>query len=179
MGHRSPSELSYAQRCNRPLGLPHSRPRGAKAQGLRYERALARALSWAKHGQWFEYRDRLGLWHCQVDLLALLPSGEALVIEAKYTWTLAGHAQIDQLYAPVVGLALGRPVVGLVVCRTLLPETARMASVTGDLAEGIKLALAGRRVAVQWLGRSALGPLLGQLPGRATTSPVGAAALGL
>lgn len=179
MSHRSPIGLICASACNRPIGLPHGRPRGAKAQGLRYERALARALPWAKHGQWFEYRDRLGLWHCQVDLLAELPSGEALVIEAKYTWTMAGHAQIDQLYRPVVGMALRKPVIGLVVCRTLLPETARMAKVTGDLGEGIELARQGHRVVTQWLGRSALGPLSGHSPARGLSSPVGAAALGL
>jgi hypothetical protein len=135
---------------SRPACIPASRPRGAKAAGLRYERALARALPAAKHGQWFEFEDEHGRGYCQVDLMIQLLSG-VLILEAKYTWCPEGHCQIEQLYMPVVAEAWGMPVAGLVVCKKLIPYMPGVA-VAGDLDMALRHIAVGRRCALHWLG---------------------------
>lgn len=113
--------LKYAVTCGTPGHVGVSRPRGAKAHGLRYERGLAKAVPVARHGQWFQFIDSNGLGTCQTDLL--LEFAELMVVlEAKYTWTLAGHWQDERLYRPVVARAFGKPAFGLVVCKTLRAE---------------------------------------------------------
>lgn len=144
--------LKWARTCQRPGGLPQARPRGAKAAGLRYERSLASALPCpAKHGQWFEFEDSAGRGICQPDLLVNW-QGHLLVLEAKYSWCPEGHQQIDGLYLPVVGLALRRPVSGLVVVRRMLGQMPSWARRASSLDEAASLALAGHRVVWHWLG---------------------------
>lgn len=126
------------------------RPRGAKAAGLRYERLLAKALPAAKHGQWFEFEDQNGKGLCQVDLMIQLLSG-VLILEAKYTWTAEGHAQIEQLYMPVVAAAWGVPTAGLVVCKKLVPGMQGVA-VAGDLDTALRHLAVGQRTVLHWLG---------------------------
>ena len=137
----------------RPNGIPASRPRGAKAQGLRYERALAANLPSATHGQWFEFCDVNGHGFCQVDLL--LPRGEVLVVlEVKYTWTWEAYRQLEELYLPVVEMALGGAVIGLQVCKRLVPE-ARSVTICASLEEAIQEAGErgeARRSVWHWLG---------------------------
>jgi hypothetical protein len=151
---RAITELVWSRALEgRPTCIPHARPRGAKAQGLRYERALARALPAAKHGQWFEYQDKNGHGYCQVDLMLQLLSG-ILILEAKYTWCPEGHAQIENLYIPVVSAAWGLPVAGLVVCKRLVPGMTGIA-VSGDLETALKYVGSGRRTVLHWLGQAA------------------------
>ena len=138
-----------------PQCIPASRARGAKAQGVRYERALARALPAAKHGQWFEFEDSNGRGFCQVDLMLQLANG-VLVLEAKYTWTPEGHCQVEQLYGPVVGKAWGLPVRGLVVCKRLVPGMPGSVVVTGDLEGALVQLASGARVVLHWLGGTTL-----------------------
>lgn len=153
--------LLEAEACEWPPGIPHSKPRGAKAKGVSYEKALGRALPMARRGQWWAFRDARGAGVCQTDIL-LERDAWALVLEAKYTWTIEGHEQLERLYLPVVEKALGKRVVGLVVCKKLIPE-ARCVNITGDFEKAVKLAATGRSVALQWLGvgklwAEALGP---------------------
>lgn len=124
MAYRQIQGLKWASPCERPQGIPKSRPRGAKAAGLRYEKALAKALPAAKHGQWFEFEDRNGRGWCQTDLL-LIRDHEVVILEAKYTWTQEGHFQVNGLYRPVVEIAFGKPAVGVVVCKVLTQQTPR------------------------------------------------------
>lgn len=156
MSFRTVQGLNWARVCDRPGNLPVSRPRGAKAAGVRYERELARALPAAKHGQWWEFQDRAGVGHCQTDLILEQPWG-VLVLEAKYTWTEVGHGQIERLYKPVLSKALGVPVFGLVVCKVLTPGVPK-ASLCRDLAEAADSAWRGRQTVLHWIGGS-LGPL--------------------
>jgi hypothetical protein len=148
--------LKWARPCERPRGLPFSRARGAKRAGLAYEKKLAEGLFQAKHGQWFEYEDVEGRGFCQTDVLLQRPWG-ILILEAKYTWTPVGHAQLEQLYLPVVAQAWGLPTRGLVVCKIVLPETPR-GEIYSDLDSATAAACLGRRPVLHWLGAN-LGPL--------------------
>lgn len=153
--------LRWARASESGPRLPAARPRGAKAAGLRYERALARALPGWKHGQWWEFEDRRGHGWGQTDLFAAV--GPAVVLmEAKYTYTREAWEQLEGLYGPVVEEALGRRVVGIEVCRALTPLV-EDCEVTGELGEAIRLALRGRRVVLHWLGMGLVpfGPPLG------------------
>lgn len=94
--------LQWAERCERPSSIPVGRPRGAKAVGIRYEKALGKALgpSW-EHGQWFSFRDINGQGYCQTDFLLILPN-LAIILECKYSWVKTAYEQIEFLYTPVV-----------------------------------------------------------------------------
>lgn len=137
--------LLSARACERPSSIPVGRPRGAKALGVRYERALARSLPGATHGQWWEFFDANGRGFCQTDFF--LPVGEVIVVlESKYTWTPLGHSQLERLYLPVLRLALRREVLGIVVCKKLVPEVMSQAMVCGTLAEACEASRGTRAV---------------------------------
>lgn len=140
-----------------PWGGRASRPRGAKALGVRYEKALAAALPDAKRGQWWEFVDSNGPGWCQTDLMV---EGErsVLVLEAKYSWVMQGHTQLELLYRPVVELALGKPLLGVVVCKSLRAGMPPDVRVVGDLPSAVELARQRRRVVLHWLGSGPLFP---------------------
>ena len=120
--HRVVKGLLEAHPCLKPRGIPQNRPRGAKAMGLRFERAVAKALPDAAHGQWFDFQDSNGPGYCQPDLFFVFPDC-VVVLECKYTWVPAAQGQIFDLYAPVLGKVFGRPVGGIVVCKNLTGAT--------------------------------------------------------
>ena len=146
--------LRWARRLEeRPAGLPIGRPRGKKRAGVQYERQLAGALPNARHGLWWEFEDRYGKGICQTDLVMLV--GQAtVVLEAKLTWTEDAWDQLEGLYLPVVRMAMAGRVVGVQVCKNLLPQ-AKWVSV--GLEEAVLNALADRRATLHWMG---LAPLL-------------------
>ena len=132
---------------------PVSRPRGAKAFGTRYERALGRGLPYAVRGQWWRFEDGNGYGACQTDFLFSV--GRIIVVlEAKYRWTFEGHQQLEALYQPVVRAALERDVVGIVVCKILASGMKGLA-LTGSMRDAVGLALRGSRVVLHWIGQSA------------------------
>ncbi len=162
--HRVISGLKWAKELpGRPQGMPIGRPRGAKRQGVKYERDFASSLGPAAwHGKWFEFVDANGHGHCQPDFL--LRVGDSIVIlEAKYTYVKEARTQVGQLYKPVVEAAYGMRAVGVTVCKNLVPGMVNC-RVTGDLAEAIRWALTGRggEVVFQWLA----GPALAASPPR-------------
>ena len=170
--HRRIEGLKWAKACERPLGMPVGRPRGAKRLGVKYEKDFAQACPQAKHGVWFEFLDANGPGHCQVDFL--MRAGETLVVlETKYTWTQVGHSQILQLYKPVLEAAYGLRVAGVVVCKNLTPG-APLAEPT--LPSAIRRAIVNPRsvTVFQWLA----GPLWGD-SGRSRASAPAALALAL
>lgn len=169
MSVRIISGLQYAHTCPTPQHASGvHRPKGAKAHGLRYEKAVAKALPFARHGQWFQFLDVNGLGTCQTDLLLEFPE-LVVVLEAKYTWTLTGHVQVERLYKPVVEKALGKPVVGMVICRTLLDERAMgQVLVVSRLMEAIAWCQKKRTV-LHWLGEA---PFLKIDPGTRIGPPI-------
>jgi len=139
--HHVPVGLLWVESApSGPPRLVQSKPRGAKAAGLRYERSVAKAIPGAVHGPWFRYADQTGSHWCQPDFYKLLPEA-VLVLEAKLTWTPNGHQQIFQLYSPVLGKFFNRPVHGIVVCKNLTPET-NLDWVCSDLTGAITRSLA-------------------------------------
>lgn len=155
--HRVVEGLKWAERrLEGPWGTRGSRPRGAKALGVTYEKALAKALPDALRGVWWEFEDANGGGWCQTDLL-LEGRETTLVLEAKLSWVMQGHSQLELLYKPVLELALGKPVLGVVVCKTLRSGMPASVSITSDLPSALALARSARRPVLHWIGN---GPLL-------------------
>ena len=165
--HRVISGLKWARPlAERPGSSPKSRPRGAKRQGVKYERDFAKALPEAEHGTWFEFYDANGHGHCQPDLFMRV-GDNIVVFECKYTWTEVGHWQVMQLYKPVLEAAYGLKVVPVVVCKNLTPKAPKA---TASLEDAIRQAIvSGGRVAtvLHWLAGP---PWTGQLSGHASDS---------
>lgn len=135
----------------RPKCIPHGRAWGAKAAGLRYQRAFGKAIGRsALDGPWFQFRDLNGNGFCQPDFVINLPS-VAVILECKYTWTPEAFAQIELLYLPVVAEALKKPTFGFQVCKRLTPSAHSACRVVGMLGNGLVLANSGHRVALHWL----------------------------
>lgn len=142
MSHRNISGLTYAARAVCPFP-DHSRARGAKALGLRYERAIGWELpDDAEHNPWFSFHDANGRGHCSPDYM-FLAQGTMVLIECKYTWVPEAHTQLSQLYAPVVERALGYPTIGIVVCRNLIPAMPKHLQVCSSLAQALAIAKGG------------------------------------
>jgi hypothetical protein len=122
----------------RPECIPHGRPRGAKAAGVRYEEALAASPSFAtaSHGVWLEFGDARGHGFAQVDFL-FTADDLIVVAEAKLTWTPAAYPQLRKLYFPLLARFTSRSVGGLIVCQNLTHETPK-ADVVGDLGEAFR-----------------------------------------
>lgn len=140
--------------AEKPDCIPIGRPRGAKALGVRYERQLAKHLGpKALHGPWFECQTPSGHRYCQPDFVVDL-GGEAglLVLEAKLTWVAEGHVKLRDLYVPVVEQAIGRPAIGLVVCKNVVPDTVLSAHVCGTLGQALAVAREGMWAVWQWRG---------------------------
>lgn len=147
--------LKWAERLRaKPLGIPVGRPRGVKAFGLRYERAIEKELGEAQRGVWFAFEDRNGPGWCQMDFL-LAWGGRSLILEAKNTWVEEGHWELERLYLPIAeGAGLPRPL-GVVICKNLVLGM-RGVRVSDNIAEAMKGAESARSV-LHWIGK---GPLL-------------------
>lgn len=154
--------LRWASPCAKPDFASRSRPRGTKAQGLAYERALGRALSGrAVSGLWFAFADRHGAGWCSPDLVLQTPWG-VLILEAKLTDCADGYQQIRHLYRPVVEKATGQYTFGLVVVKRLDREC--YAPVCDNLEDAIRYNLrTGCMATLHWLGRSSA-PLVVPFP---------------
>lgn len=150
MAKRVISGLRWAKAlAGRPACIPHGRARGVKAYGIRYEKAIGKQFSAESRGRWFEYEDREGRGYCQVDFL-LGQLGRLVVVEAKYTWTLDGHRELETLYLPVVEEAFGLPARGVVVARNLTADTLDYAEVFHRVEDA---ASAGAKRSVwHWMG---------------------------
>lgn len=157
MAHRRIKGLRYVRALDdKPVSIPTSRPRGVKALGPRYEKAIESVLPNAKRGQWFEFVDSNGQGYCQVDFV-LQRDGFVVLLEAKHTWTLEGHLQLEQLYKPVVEMLTGMPTLGVVVCKRLVPEVSELQSagklsVHGNLWKAVEASLDEQRTVWHFIG---------------------------
>lgn len=168
MTARRVEKLTQAERLNGwPEMIPRIAARGVKALGRRYEAAVGRQLGpQAVRGIWWSYRDANGPGLCQTDFLI---NGEywAVILECKHTWTADGMHQLQDLYLPVVGMALDKKVMGVQVCKHLTPN--HVGSVYNTLEEAVREARTGDRlehnrfnnptrlVTLHWRG---IGPML-------------------
>lgn len=145
--------LLWAQKAENPWPKARS-PGGLKAQGIRYEAAVAARLPEARRGLWWRFCDANGTGYCQTDLL-LLRDDSLFVLECKLTDTPEARKQLEHLYRPVVECALRRPVFGITVARHVTPTSSL---VVDDLDTACRLALRGHLPTLLWLGRSPLVP---------------------
>jgi hypothetical protein len=141
---------------SRPDCIPASRPRGAKAAGLRFERELAKALPSCLHGTWFEFEDKLGHGYCQADVIYTLGYNFAAVIEVKYTLVPGAHSKLLNLYVPIVSRALNIDCVGVVAVKNLDPRY-RRGRIYTDLPSAAQASVANSYPALlQWSGQPLL-----------------------
>jgi len=153
MSHRAIEGLRWARfAAQGPFEAPR-RVRGAKAQGLRYEKALAHALRGAEWGRWIEFEDRNGHGWAQPDLFFALRE-EIVVLEAKYTWVAEGHSQGELLYKPLLEHLFRKKCRVVVVCKVLTPLTPR-GRVFGRLEDAVR-ASAGGSCVLHWIGTGGL-----------------------
>lgn len=147
--------LKSAWQTERPEGLPKTRYRGARRAGLSYETAFGKALTGVlppgqrlEHNPWFAYVDANGKGLCSPDYLWTSPSG-LVVFECKLSLCEEAWEQLERLYLPVVGMALARPVRGIIVTKCLTQRPAR-----GQIVDSLVAALAAPDLPVlHWLPR--------------------------
>ena len=147
-------KIDFAEPCLRPAFIPSGRSRGVKALGLRYERAAAKALPQATHGQWFRYlwTDSAEPHWCQTDLL-WSSANRSIVFEVKLSYTTEGMDKLERLYLPVVSQATGRPTFGIQICRYL--RAGIKEKVFQNLEDALAYAPAGLCV-LHWNGKGQL-----------------------
>ena len=123
----------------RPSCIPHGRPRGAKAHGVKYEEALAKLPQFASasHGVWVEFDDARGHGFAQADFVFSIESA-FVIAEAKLTWTPAAYVQLRKLYFPLFSKFTTWPVGGVVVCQNLTRETPKT-DICGSLSEALAI----------------------------------------
>lgn len=122
------SGLRHAELTTNPWGkVP--RARGARAQGLRFERSLGKTLPGAVQGQWLRFIDNAGPGHCCPDWL-FVARGTLYVVECKLTDWDQAQEQLYGLYVPVLRLLWSGPVQGITAAKHLSPATRRDAIVT-------------------------------------------------
>ena len=161
-----PSFRTFRARAldERPSCIPLSKPKGAKAAGLRFERALHKSLPSSIHGQWFEFEDQDGFGYCQTDLLIQIPRwkgdeyGLWVVIEAKYTLVPGAHSKLSSLYIPVVQAAFGVQACGVVVVKNLDPRYRRGRIYTDIQAAAEASWMTGYPTLIQWSGQALMHP---------------------
>lgn len=127
---------------------PRSRPRGVKADGLRYERALARKIPGALHGQWFEFFDHGGRGFASPDFIADY-GPFLLVIECKLTDCDEARHQITHLYRPILEFYHRKPARGVVICKNLRRDS-------GNLCDSLSSAVKYADLCIptlHWLGK--------------------------
>ena len=145
--------ISYAAPALRPAWLRPSRPRGSRAAGLAYERALARALPRAVHGQWFQYiEDGEPKW-CQTDF-HIVGAKNVVIFEAKLANYAEAHDKLTSLYLPVGRLAWPeRRVGGVIVLKSVsnVPEGVAIFENLRDAVDNLRPDEGP--VVVHWLGK--------------------------
>jgi hypothetical protein len=137
---RRAHNIRIAERSLRDLGSEAGAapPVGATAkQGLRYERRVGKELqshvasgrfTRLEHNPWFTFTDAYGTANCSPDFVlyggAAGPTDPAVtIVEVKLTWVEVAIHKLNNLYGPVVSMALGLPALSLIICRNLTPES--------------------------------------------------------
>ena len=109
---------------------------GVAAQGMAFERSVAKALPRALHGQWFYFEDDNGPGYCSPDFI-LVVGGVPWVLECKLTFTPEAYAQLNGLYLPLVSKVFDTTARGLVVVKGLgrAPPKAPFLTLAGAMAQ--------------------------------------------
>ena len=99
---------------------------------------------------WFAFTDKWGRGQAVPDFVILVDD-IALIIEVKLSWVPMAGDKLLGLYAPVVGMALGRRTKLLVICKHMAPG---VIAVTRSLRSAIDLNASVPTL--QWLGRGGI-----------------------
>lgn len=70
--------------------------------------------------QWIEWADATGVHRCEPDAYLVLPD-RIILFEVKLTASQYGVAQACDLYAPLLHLLYGKPVVSILLAKSLAP----------------------------------------------------------
>lgn len=156
MRHRIVRGLRTACKSVKPQFASGRRPKGAKGRGIAYERTLASALGpdWTA-GAWFHFLDAEGPGYCQTDFIREL-ADVVVVLEAKLSWVPEGRSQLELLYRPVCEYVYKKPMIGLVVCKRLVPEC--NGAIAHTLPSALEAARHGHNVVLHWIGSTPLAP---------------------
>jgi len=170
ISHRAVVGLKWARLAAKPpFGVPRG-ARGAKAAGLRYEKAFARALPEALHGKWIEYCDSNGPGYAQPDFI-LVGQSAGLVLETKYTQCEAGWSQPRDLYVPLCEAIWGIKFFPVQVCRALdgavVRQDMKIYESIWQIVADIKGQRPSPKATLHWIG----GEVGLRPPGRALPAP--------
>jgi hypothetical protein len=146
--HHQVSGLRKAQQVSGPPFATRRAAKGAPGRGVAYERVLGNALPGLRRGLWWYFVDDSGEHFCQTDLVKVGLT-RTLIIESKLSWTAEGHEQLERLYEPVLGLALGKPCVGILACKHLRGG-ARNARIFSNVVDAVKWKIEHPRDRVVW-----------------------------
>jgi hypothetical protein len=153
MAYRTVVGLKFAEFSPEALMPPNKRRGGSRAQGLTFERKVARALPMALHGPWYHYVDVNGPGICQPDLV-LINDEQVIAVECKLTDTPVAVGQLRELYFPILSAVYSRPVGGIIVVKHLRRDSAQPVGFRDAVAE----CYGGKVIPlVHWLGT---GPLI-------------------
>lgn len=162
MSHRIVSELFSASESIGPRSFIGKirRPRGAKGEGVRFERAFGKSLGSALSGQWFEFFDENGKGYAQTDHL-LFSTSAVYCIECKLGNIPSGRKQFSELYKPILEMVYQRPAYGI-VCARYVSEDSEPKLIQHSLTAALA-ASHSRITTLQWRERMplALPPGLG------------------
>ena len=150
--------IIYAAPCLRPKFIPiPKRLRGAKRLGIAYEKALAKAIPAATHGQWFEYRGIDGPGWCQTDLL-LESERRVVVVEIKLTDLLAARLQLNSLYLPVLRAAFPEKSIHAIIALRHVTNVPEDVQIHDKFSEALWAARDSSPAPVfHWLGKGPIG----------------------
>ena len=145
--------ISYAAPALRPQWLRPGRPRGSRAAGLAYERALGRVIPRAVHGQWFQYiEDGEPKW-CQTDF-HVVGAKSVVIFEAKLANYAEAFAKLKDLYLPVGRLAWPERRVGGVIVLKSVANVPEGVAIFENLRDAIdNLRPNGEPTLLHWLGK--------------------------
>ena len=149
MGHKVPKKVSFAAPCLPPPWLKKNRARGQKAAGLRFERAVAKAVPGATHGQWFQYLAEDGPGWCQPDLL-LVGKKTVVVIEVKLTNYVEAKEQLMELYLPILSAAYPSHSIHSVIILRHVSSLAQGVKIYEKISEALEAR--EKYPVVHWLG---------------------------
>lgn len=118
--------LTKAERTPARFASPKGSNPAAKL-GLRYERKVGKELEWhtsrgnfvrLEKNPWFSFYDEAGSATCSPDFLLHLDHG-IVVVEVKLKWVPYALLKLEQLYCPVVSVALNKPTRPMIICHYL------------------------------------------------------------
>lgn len=149
--HRVIRGLELAWQSEAPHDYKKPKYRGAKAEGIRFEKAVGTLLAkGAQQGVWFHFKDENGPGYCQPDWIVQLEKKRILIVECKRTECPEATTQLTKLYFPVVQKATGLMPIGIVCCNYLTTSTPTN-RIFADMPTALNAAYCGLIPILHWM----------------------------